>query len=265
MGFRLPNIDLLYAGCKGTMNIFMLEYRGYGESTGTADEEGLGKDVDAALEHLSKRTDIDTSNVFVFGRSLGGAVAVRGAVGRCKSTVRGLILENTFTCISDMVDRLFPSLRWVKNFVLKIHWPTIERLKTLEAVPTMFISGGADELIPADHMKRNFLAHPAPAANKAFVLVTTGAHNTTWMQGGWRYFKEMMTFIHKHSSPSAQEVLHIPSGPWWEAKGGSPLPDDHPQKPSAEPESGAEAQSSPPTEGEKHSAEDPPLPTGEGE
>ncbi|XP_043807973.1 alpha/beta hydrolase domain-containing protein WAV2 isoform X5 [Manihot esculenta] len=55
-------------------NVFMLSYRGYGASDGYPSQQGITKDSQAALDHLSQRTDIDTSRIVVFGRSLGGAV-----------------------------------------------------------------------------------------------------------------------------------------------------------------------------------------------
>ncbi|XP_061338758.1 alpha/beta hydrolase domain-containing protein WAV2-like isoform X3 [Gastrolobium bilobum] len=55
-------------------NVFMLSYRGYGASDGFPSQHGITKDAQAALDHLCQRSDIDTSRIVVFGRSLGGAV-----------------------------------------------------------------------------------------------------------------------------------------------------------------------------------------------
>lgn len=210
-------MEVLYAACKGTINVLMLEYRGYGESTGTANEVGLGKDVDAALKFLRCGDEVDPKNVFVFGRSLGGAVAVRGAVGSEAGMVRGLVLENTFTSVADMVDRLFPQLKWFKSLVLRIDWPTVTRLAALTETPAMFISGGKDQLIPAEHMQRNYLAHGAPKDLKTFVSVTVGTHNDTWQRGGWRYYKELFVFLKKHSAPEAAKCVFVPQRQWWGA------------------------------------------------
>lgn len=49
----------------------MLEYRGYGLSQGTPSEEGLYMDARAGIDYLSSRTDINTNEIIVFGRSLG--------------------------------------------------------------------------------------------------------------------------------------------------------------------------------------------------
>ncbi|KAL0410447.1 UNVERIFIED_CONTAM: Alpha/beta hydrolase domain-containing protein WAV2 [Sesamum latifolium] len=52
-------------------NVFLLSYRGYGASEGFPSQHGITKDAQAALDHLVQRTDIDTSKIVVFGRSLG--------------------------------------------------------------------------------------------------------------------------------------------------------------------------------------------------
>lgn len=49
----------------------MLEYRGYGLSQGTPSEEGLYMDARAGIDYLFSRTDINTNEIIVFGRSLG--------------------------------------------------------------------------------------------------------------------------------------------------------------------------------------------------
>jgi fermentation-respiration switch protein FrsA (DUF1100 family) len=77
MADRLPNT-------KGLMdetgaNILMVEYRGYGTCEGEPSEDGLKKDADAALAWIFAREDVDQGNIFVFGRSLGGAVAIVAA------------------------------------------------------------------------------------------------------------------------------------------------------------------------------------------
>ena len=52
-------------------------YRGYGKSQqARPDERGLKLDAEAGLRHLLQRTDVDASRIVVFGRSLGGAVAI---------------------------------------------------------------------------------------------------------------------------------------------------------------------------------------------
>jgi pimeloyl-ACP methyl ester carboxylesterase len=67
--------------------------------------------------------------------------------------VAGLILENTFTSISDMVDRIFPFLANFKHLILRINWPTIERIPKIK-LPILFVVGSIDEIVPPDHVHR---------------------------------------------------------------------------------------------------------------
>lgn len=52
----------------------LLEYRGYGLSSGAPSEKGLYIDARAAIDYLFTRHDLDHSQIVLFGRSLGGAV-----------------------------------------------------------------------------------------------------------------------------------------------------------------------------------------------
>ena len=55
---------------------FHCSYRGYGGSSGRPSERGLKLDAEAALRHVVARPDVDTTTIVLFGRSLGGAVAI---------------------------------------------------------------------------------------------------------------------------------------------------------------------------------------------
>jgi hypothetical protein len=102
MGFRLTNIKQLYEDVG--VNVFILSYRGYGESQGVPGEEGILLDAEAVWKYVQAHPLIDKSSILVFGRSLGGAVATYLA-SRHSEEIAGLMLENTFTCISDMVEK----------------------------------------------------------------------------------------------------------------------------------------------------------------
>ena len=105
VGSRLPNLEVLVKQLN--MNIVILAYRGYGNSQGVPSEEGLYLDAEATLDFVLSHEQIDHTRVFVFGRSLGGAVAANLA-NKHMNRIRGLILENTFTSIPCMVDHIFP-------------------------------------------------------------------------------------------------------------------------------------------------------------
>ncbi|CAA6664690.1 unnamed protein product [Spirodela intermedia] len=163
-------------------NVFMLSYRGYGASDGFPSQHGIIQDAQAALDHLMQRTDIDTSRIVVFGRSLGGAVgAVLARNNPDKIIVVSpfdfrslvLILENTFTSILDMAGVLLPFLKWfighsgskgprMLNFLVRSPWNTVDvigQVKTTHLFPV----GLQDEMVPPSHMQ---LLHAKAAEKK---------------------------------------------------------------------------------------------------
>ena len=71
------------------------------------------------------------------------------------NSIRGLITENTFTSIADMVDQLMPLVARFKQFVQKIFYPSIDRIEKVTS-PILFIRGMKDEIVPHDHTEKLF-------------------------------------------------------------------------------------------------------------
>ena len=71
---RLGNIKEMHDEL--AVNIFIFDYRGYGQSRGTPSEQGTYLDAKAALDYLRARDDVSIDKIVYYGRSLGGAMAV---------------------------------------------------------------------------------------------------------------------------------------------------------------------------------------------
>jgi pimeloyl-ACP methyl ester carboxylesterase len=202
MGFRLQNLKQLHS--KLNINIFILSYRGYGESEGEPSEHGLNIDAETAWQHLHSRPDVDVNNIFIFGRSMGGAVAISLA-SRHMAKIRGVILENTFTCISDMADQLFPFLKPIKKWILRLDWNSISRIGTITS-PILFLSGLLDEVVPSSHMVR-LHATATASENRQFAAFPKGMHNDTWLEGGPEYPRVFGEFISRWSSSKTSNKI----------------------------------------------------------
>ena len=70
---RMDNIQMFY---EAGYNVFILSYRGYSNSQGKPSEQGLKFDSQAAFDYLLNCDKINSQQIIVFGRSLGGAVAI---------------------------------------------------------------------------------------------------------------------------------------------------------------------------------------------
>ena len=102
IGHRLPIARMIinYIGC----NVFMLEYRGYGLSTGEPDEKGLMIDAQTGYDYIRKRAETRDNDVVVYGQSIGGAVAVQlVAKNQNDDRLLGLVLENTFLSMRKLI------------------------------------------------------------------------------------------------------------------------------------------------------------------
>ena len=85
--------------------MFMLDYRGYGDSQGSPSESALQQDALAAVDYCVGRAQ--GAPVIIYGESLGGAVGIYASVNsKHKQNIGGLVLQNTFTSIPDMVDQV---------------------------------------------------------------------------------------------------------------------------------------------------------------
>ena len=130
------------------LNVVSFAYRGYSDSvlqSGFPTEASIKQDARTIIAYL-KQNKQPGAPLFALGRSLGGAVAAYAA-SFDSETFDGLILENTFTSIPDMVDNLFYVVGYFKFLILKIKWDTKQIIQSLQ-LPMLFVTGDQDELVP---------------------------------------------------------------------------------------------------------------------
>lgn len=192
MGLRLPNAVDMYNKCG--INVVMMDYRGYGMSTGSPTEEGLNLDAAAVLEHVCSDPRLANSPVVPFGRSLGGAVAIE-LTASFPDKIAGIVAENTFLSIGRMVDVVMPFISFwpLKALLLRINWDSERRIVGLTQ-PMLFIAGDKDELVPHDHMK-TLHALADKSRGRSLFIVEGGHHNDTFMVAGSSYYVRLKAFM----------------------------------------------------------------------
>ncbi|KAI8146363.1 Alpha/Beta hydrolase protein [Fennellomyces sp. T-0311] len=129
-------------------------YRGFGSSSGRASERGLEQDARSIMHHVN---DVYPGRpVYLYGHSLGGAVAIGLLADNRWDAVQGLVVENTYTSIKDMVRALYPRYTpypFIAKYFLWNHWPSLDRIRRIQA-PILFLSSEKDEIVPSEHMER---------------------------------------------------------------------------------------------------------------
>jgi hypothetical protein len=166
-------------------NVLMYDYRGYGRSEGTPDEEGIYKDGRACFDYALTLPEVDPKKVILWGTSLGGAVATEVATRR---PAAGLILESTFTSGKDVARILYPFLPVAPFMHSKFN--TIEKIKALHT-PLLIMHGDLDEILPFELGRQLFAAANNP---KDFYEITGARHNDTFFVGGDEYFTRVDQF-----------------------------------------------------------------------
>jgi len=190
IGQRLAIAHYLYNYCE--CNVFLVEYRGYGLSEGSASETGFYQDAEASINHLFTRNDIDKSKIIAFGQSIGGAVVIELAT-KFNDKLFAFIVENTFTSLPEIGRELFggiPGVSYLPDFCFKNQYQSIEKVKFL-TLPSLFISGQADTMIPPIMMK--VLFDRSNSRLKRLLKIEEGNHNDTWLRPG--YFQFITKFI----------------------------------------------------------------------
>lgn len=174
---RLENVvELLQTG----FQVLLFDYRGYGHSSGRPSEQGLYRDAAAAWAYLVERADTAGAPRVIFGRSLGGAVAIDLAT---RAQADALIVESTFTSARSMFPFPLPALPVEYDSVSKIG-----RLK----MPLLVIHGERDKLIPFAEGQVLFEAASEP---KSWHPIPGAGHNDTCRVGGDDYFRRLATFV----------------------------------------------------------------------
>jgi fermentation-respiration switch protein FrsA (DUF1100 family) len=180
---RLENIKLLH-DLVG-VQVFIFDYREYGNSEGRISREGTFLDAAAAYRCITETRGVPAADVVLFGRSLGTALATDLAVNH---PCRALILESAFTNSSDMAKMLAPFLF---DWRPKVPYDNLRKIANVK-VPLLIIHGSHDEIIPVDMGRRVFMAANSP---KDIYIIPGAHHNDTYVVGGKEYFQRLKAFI----------------------------------------------------------------------
>ena len=172
-------------------NLLLVDYRGYGESTGGEPSEAKSyEDADAAWNYLLKRAGRNKS-IFIYGHSLGGAIAIDLAIHHPEAT--GLIAESTFTTMSDMGKRQYNFLP--VDLLLNQRFDSLGKVGRLK-IPVLYIHGMLDTLIPYGMSERLFEKSPQP---KFFKTIKGGGHDDSSTVGWTEYRDAVGEFVKKYA------------------------------------------------------------------
>ncbi|MFB2923353.1 alpha/beta hydrolase [Aerosakkonema funiforme] len=171
-------------------SVLLIDYRGYGRSEGDfPTEASVYKDAETAWHYLTGERQISAKDIFIYGHSLGGAIAIDLAAKHPEAA--GLIVESSFTSMRNMVNerpvfQLFPA-----DLILHQRFDSISKVRSLK-MPVLFIHGMLDTEIPYGMSKMLFAAAPSP---KRLFLVPDAGHNNVASIAGVAYLQNVQNFV----------------------------------------------------------------------
>ena len=180
---RMNTIEMLH---DMGLSIFIFDYRGYGESEGKPTEQGTYNDADAAWNFLIKDKHYAASEIIIWGRSLGAAIAAHLAAK--EDPVKGVILESTFTSVPDLGKEFYPLLP--VQMISRFQYATKQHITAINS-PVLLMHSRDDEIIPFAHGQQLFELANQP---KYFVALS-GGHNEYVYLNYDRYYNELKNFL----------------------------------------------------------------------
>ncbi|QMU30656.1 alpha/beta hydrolase [Adhaeribacter radiodurans] len=148
-------------------DVFMVDYRGFGKSTGIRTEAALHKDAQLAYQHLVQ--EYEESKIIVFGRSLGTGIAVLVAA---QNQPKCLILETPFFNFADVAKTHYSFLP--VTLLLKYAFRSDEWIQKVNC-PIYIFHGTSDNVVPYPSGEK--LAQLADPAKTKFITIQNGNHN----------------------------------------------------------------------------------------
>jgi pimeloyl-ACP methyl ester carboxylesterase len=180
------------------MSLLVVDYRGYGWSTGTPLTSKMLPDAQIVIDNLS--TVLVNANVqadvpiFLKGRSLGSAPAIYLATV-ASDKLEGLIIESGYASAPSLFRRLgIPIADDIKDdMTLPLY--NDEKMKKVD-LPLLIIHGEEDNLIPVDNAKK--LYSNSPHEDKRLLIITGAGHNNLIHIALTDYFSAIREFVNNN-------------------------------------------------------------------
>lgn len=163
-------------------SVLAIDYRGFGLSDGKLpSEQTVYEDADAAWQRLLQLQP-DPAKRYIYGHSLGGAVAIdlasRLATRPAADGAHGLIVESSFTSLSEIAKSL--SYSWLPvQWLLSQKFDSIDKIASI-TVPVLYLHGTNDRYVTSRFSQELYAATPTP---RRLLLVEGGTHNNSLRLG----------------------------------------------------------------------------------
>ena len=174
----------------------LVDYRGYGQSTGSPSEHGTYRDAEAAWRWLTEVKGVPGRDIVLLGESLGGAVtAWLGA----RVSPRAVVIASSFTSVPALGAQVYPFLP--VRLISRFSYDSLGAIKGIKA-PILIAHSSDDDIIPYAHGKALYDAAPEP---KQF-LEMRGGHNDGFLFMREEWIKQLAAFLERARAAKTEGV-----------------------------------------------------------
>lgn len=195
---------------KGGYNLLLFDLRAHGKSEGKATTFGFHekKDMEAAIDYLKGRKDVDGDRIGVLGLSLGGVVALLTAAER--KEIRAVAVEGVYASFPETVGRhlkiayrlpsfpftpltLYTFRLWFKVDPTSIS--PVESVAKISPRALLIIAGGRDDRMTPDEAWQLYKAAGEP---KELWIIPGAGHLEGRVVAGTEYERRVLDFFDKY-------------------------------------------------------------------
>ena len=196
------NVDQVVRLRNTGLNVFIIDYRGYGHSSGGPPRAKLVcEDGERAWDYLVAERHIPPAHIAIYGHSMGGAVAIDLASKH--PDAGALITEGTLTSIIDRAQGTWAAYLPLRLIITE-RFDSLSKIGSIR-LPKLILQGDSDTMVPPVMARRLYDAAPAP---KQIALIPGGGHEDSAVVNRAAYFGALNAFLTRYGFKPGGSASH---------------------------------------------------------
>lgn len=193
---QLPNTYWL---AEEGYDVYIFDYRGYGQSAGSATLDNTTKDIEVMIAYVTKMLPED-EKLIILGHSLGASMAIYSVANSAyRGRIGGLVTAAAFSDYRDIVQEVLSknllswAFQWPLSYTIDNSYRPLDFIAQVAPVPVLILHSKSDEMIDLYHGKKLFEAAKNP---KTFSFIGSGH---SWIFAGAASRRFFLNYINKLS------------------------------------------------------------------